>query len=261
MVSDYFYYVLWLLAHTVVALITQTRDVYLLVYNRLLRGDKLPQLRKLPQHLTVLLPSSPPTSPASTNSKHLDILVNLVLWSLATNIQYVSFYDPLGKQNTLKTYKQQSLINNFNIFKFLGLLVKWEDELMKRIQSRMNKSQRLIWHGANTTGKNGFAGPKVHVKILSAGRASLVDACRQLSHTEQVLTVPIISKHLLTNYEFPDPQLAIYFGEYLNLCGYPPWQIRLTEFIHAGRHLHAFDEREFFSVLQCYSKCQQRVGK
>ncbi|XP_065156852.1 dehydrodolichyl diphosphate synthase complex subunit nus1-like [Atheta coriaria] len=237
MVSDYFYYVLWLLAHTVVALITQTRDVYLLVYNRLLRGDKLPQLRKLPQHLTVLLPSSPPTSPASTNSKHLDILVNLVLWSLATNIQYVSFYDPLG------------------------LLVKWEDELMKRIQSRMNKSQRLIWHGANTTGKNGFAGPKVHVKILSAGRASLVDACRQLSHTEQVLTVPIISKHLLTNYEFPDPQLAIYFGEYLNLCGYPPWQIRLTEFIHAGRHLHAFDEREFFSVLQCYSKCQQRVGK
>lgn len=237
MVSDYFYYVLWLLAHTVVALITQTRDVYLLVYNRLLRGDKLPQLRKLPQHLTVLLPSSPPTSPASTNSKHLDILVNLVLWSLATNIQYVSFYDPLG------------------------LLVKWEDELMKRIQSRMNKSQRLIWHGANTTGKNGFAGPKVHVKILSAGRAALVDACRQLSHTEQVLTVPIISKHLLTNYEFPDPQLAIYFGEYLNLCGYPPWQIRLTEFIHAGRHLHAFDEREFFSVLQCYSKCQQRVGK
>lgn len=237
MVSDYFYYVLWLLAHTVVALITQTRDVYLLVYNRLLRGDKLPQLRKLPQHLTVLLPSSPPTSPASTNSKHLDILVNLVLWSLATNIQYVSFYDPLG------------------------LLVKWEDELMKRIQSRMNKSQRLIWHGANTTGKNGFAGPKVHVKILSAGRASLVDACRQLSHTEQVLTVPIISKHLLTNYEFPDPQLAIYFGEYLNLCGYPPWQIRLTEFIHAGRHLHAFDEREFFSVLQFYSKCQQRVGK
>lgn len=31
--------------------------------------------------------------------------------------------------------------------------------------------------------------------------------------------------------DFPDPDLAITFGARDSICDYPPWQIRLTEFV------------------------------
>lgn len=60
---------------------------------------------------------------------------------------------------------------------------------------------------------------------------------------------------------WPDPELAVYFGNICTTNGFMPWQIRLTEFIKINHHQHHLPLHKFLRVLYLFAKCEQRFGK
>lgn len=58
----------------------------------------------------------------------------------------------------------------------------------------------------------------------------------------------------------PEPDLLILFSPHVELSGYPPWQIRLTE-IFCLQDNESFGYQVFVKALRNYSAAQFRRGK
>lgn len=193
-----------------------------------------------PVHLTVLLGNEQPS---------YEDLANIIMWCLIARISFVSFHDHKG---TLK---------------------KNEQELRYQVDKRKKPTDNVIWHGGGgepPRRKNGFtvaaAGTTIHVKVLQSedgGRASIVrlvmnDELPPGGNHDDL--VDCVDAALRQHYEFPDPELAVCCGNVLCLFGYPPWQIRVTEFVRIRTHC-GLSWDTFVGLLERYSKCEQRLGK
>ena len=98
------------------------------------------------------------------------------------------------------------------------------------------------------------------------GKAQIARLCRKLGQevqsgklsVEQV-NVEFVDGRLAEEFnQMPDPDLALYTGEYCCTYGFLPWHIRLTEFIPIGQDLVLQD---FLTTLYKYAKKEQRYGK
>lgn len=57
-----------------------------------------------------------------------------------------------------------------------------------------------------------------------------------------------------------EPDLLILFGPYIDLQGYPPWQVRLTEIFHVQDNV-GVGYQVFLRALYSYAKAQMRFGR
>lgn len=107
---------------------------------------------------------------------------------------------------------------------------------------------------------------KLHLISDQDGRESIVDLTRTLADMSQKgkLSPRDISLELvdaeLSEGIMPEPDLLILFSPYVELAGYPPWQIRLTE-IFCLRDNESFGYQVFLKALTRYAKAQMRHGK
>lgn len=124
--------------------------------------------------------------------------------------------------------------------------------------------------------KDAFASPVINapgvghleLRLISSqdGRESIVDLTRTLADMSQKgkLSPSDISQELvdteLSKGIMPEPDLLILFSPYVELAGYPPWQIRLTE-IFCLRDNESFGYQVFVKALRNFSKAQFRRGK
>ncbi|XP_066138748.1 dehydrodolichyl diphosphate synthase complex subunit Nus1-like [Euwallacea fornicatus] len=190
-------------------------------------------ISKIPKHITILLGNEQPS---------FKDMANIISWCMGNQILFLSFYD------------------------HKGILKKNQDKLEETITKALPPNNHVIWHNSpNSIYKNGFIGQKIHVKLLSreSGKQALAQVTRNLckstiNHSD--ISIESLGKALQKDFEFPDPDLAISFGEYLNLQGYPPWQIRVTEFLSIKSH-RQLRYRTFLEQLYVYGKCEQRFGK
>ncbi|UKZ73125.1 hypothetical protein TrVFT333_000766 [Trichoderma virens FT-333] len=101
---------------------------------------------------------------------------------------------------------------------------------------------------------------------LSDGRESIVDLTRTLADMSQrgKISPRDISQELvdaeLSEGIFPEPDLLILFTPYVELSGYPPWQIRLTE-IFCLQDNETFGYQVFLKALRNFASAQMRRGK
>jgi dehydrodolichyl diphosphate syntase complex subunit NUS1 len=112
--------------------------------------------------------------------------------------------------------------------------------------------------------------PKSHLRLhlisQQDGRESMVDLTRTLAEMSQKgkLSPRDISMELidaeLSEGIMAEPDLLITFGPYLELSGYPPWQIRLTE-IFCLQDNERVGYQVFLKALQHYGGAQMRRGK
>lgn len=122
-----------------------------------------------------------------------------------------------------------------------------------------------MWHGETSKYKNGYTGMKIHVKILteSDGRMNIVNLNKLLATSDKeqhTVDVDCIDHCLRKQFEFPDPDIGVYCGKVFSLYAYPPWQIRVTEFINLRTH-HNVTPTSFIELLRSYSMREQRLGK
>ena len=57
-----------------------------------------------------------------------------------------------------------------------------------------------------------------------------------------------------------EPELLIIFGPNVELQGYPPWQVRLTEIFHVQDNV-GVGYQIFLRALHSYAKTQMRFGR
>lgn len=57
-----------------------------------------------------------------------------------------------------------------------------------------------------------------------------------------------------------EPDLLVLFGPNVELQGYPPWQIRLTEIFHVQDNV-GVGYQVFLRALHNYAKAQMRFGR
>lgn len=98
------------------------------------------------------------------------------------------------------------------------------------------------------------------------GKPEIAELCRKFSESIKGGTLSIdqiniefVDSQLREEFnQMPDPDLALYTGEFCCTYGFLPWHIRLTEFIPIGQNLVMQD---FLAVLYKYAKKEQRYGK
>lgn len=89
------------------------------------------------------------------------------------------------------------------------------------------------------------------------------ELCRQVADHEldpDSIDENSFDRYMKKRTGFPDPSLAINFGNTPALLGYPPWVTRLTEIISLPSHVN-ISYQDFLSTIARYANCGQRLGK
>jgi len=98
------------------------------------------------------------------------------------------------------------------------------------------------------------------------GRSTLVDLTKTLTEMSQrnKLSPNDISLDLIdaevTESVMGEPELLILFGPDIELQGYPPWQVRLTEIFHVQDNA-GVGYQVFLRALHSYAKAHMRFGR
>lgn len=114
---------------------------------------------------------------------------------------------------------------------------------------------------------NGISG-HLSILLISAddGRATLVDLTKTLTEMSQrnKLSPDDISLDLIdaeiSESVMTDPDLLILFGPFVQLQGYPPWQVRLTEIYHSQDNC-GVGYQVFLRALYRFAKAQMKFGR
>ncbi|KAF2238096.1 di-cis-decaprenylcistransferase [Viridothelium virens] len=110
--------------------------------------------------------------------------------------------------------------------------------------------------------------PRLEVTLISKddGRATLVDLTKTFAEMAQNrkigpehVTGELIEQEL-SDLTMKEPDLLILFGPNVQLQGYPPWQLRLTEIFNVEDH-QGVAYHVFLRALHCYGKAQMRFGR
>lgn len=213
------------------------------------------RLNKVPAHLAIIV--------VNEEISYND-LASIILWCVAARISFLSFYDHTGvlKRNEMKLHS--------------ALFDKWKEPnvtwgnapLRNGIQKKNGLTNGISSKAVKTTED----WPVLHVSVLSSneGRQAFTEATRRICENVQSgsldiskIDEEIIDRELsLGSKERPivDPELAVWCGETSCNCGFLPWHIRVTQFLHLQTH-HEIKAKDFISLLEAYSKCHQRFGK
>ena len=106
------------------------------------------------------------------------------------------------------------------------------------------------------------------ILLLSAedGRATLVDLTKTLTEMSQRhklspddLSLDLIDAEISESV-MAEPDLLILFGPYVELQGYPPWQVRLTEIYHSQDN-NGVGYQVFLRALYNFAKAQMKFGR
>lgn len=211
-------------------------------------------LPKMPKHLSAILRGEVDKRPKADLDRLIDEAAELATWTACADIPMLSIYEKTGilKKHTPAVY--EAVIQKFAFYfgpqhPTLSVKSPHKDEYS---QSSLN---------------SGSAGHlKLHLISEQDGRESIVDLTRTMADMSQKgnlspkdISIELIDAELSDGI-MPEPDLLILFGPNVELSGYPPWQIRLTE-IFCLRDNESFGYQVFLRALRSYSGAQFRRGK
>ncbi|KAL0967404.1 hypothetical protein UPYG_G00251800 [Umbra pygmaea] len=202
-------------------------------------------LEKLPLHVGLLIAEEEP--------RYTDI-ANLVVWCMAVGISYVSVYDNHG-------------VFRRNHCRLKGEIVKQQQEILGPEGSKQHSVEFLNGTSDKQDHQVLWCQSVVNVVSPDDGKLRIVRAAQQLCRaveerekTSKDINVTMLDSLLRESKSPPDPELVLNFGPIESSLGFLPWHIRLTEFISLPSHVNICYE-DFFSALQRYASCEQRLGK
>uniref|UniRef100_A0A8R1HWD9 ditrans,polycis-polyprenyl diphosphate synthase [(2E,6E)-farnesyldiphosphate specific] n=1 Tax=Caenorhabditis japonica TaxID=281687 RepID=A0A8R1HWD9_CAEJA len=101
----------------------------------------------------------------------------------------------------------------------------------------------------------------LHVHILSRkmSKGALVKVCKELCNQDEEISVEHITRTLDEKFHLSDPDFLLQIGNVPTLCGYPPWNLRITEFLQSPRL--PCSRRALDYCVEAFSQRDIRVGK
>ncbi|KAI0877615.1 Undecaprenyl diphosphate synthase [Hypoxylon argillaceum] len=255
------YTLLYLFTHALFSLYIRIRIAYHAVSNRLVAILKhhynspeyiardVATLKRLPEHLSIIL-----TLENGGKGDALEKLVNEVAevtaWCAAAGIPKLSVYEKTG---VLKRYMAQTHRSVFN-----------------RLKAWFGKNQApslaLFARGAPTIRSHNESRFNLILISEDDGREAMVDLTRVLTDMVQKnkisagdITADVIDNEL-SEAVMREPDLLISFEPYVDLQGYPPWSIRLTE-IYCAPDNQGVGYQLFLRALRKYAQATFKLGK
>jgi len=199
-------------------------------------------LSKLPKHMGYLINED-------VGSDNYSDLSNLVVWAIALGIQNISLYDRHGILKSAEV--RLGKIIREKVHNLLGLTAKYV------ILKNDSTTQRITY--SNSVCVHLLSEEDGKPDILAAGKKITSDYCTKKIKLSEI-TIDYVDKYLEASENVPDPDLLIQFGPVSSLLGFLPWQTRLTEILHVQTHVN-LSFKQFYGLLEKYSKCDQRFGR
>lgn len=128
----------------------------------------------------------------------------------------------------------------------------------------VSSPHKETYSSPDTSSKRGHL--RLHLISSQDGRESMVDLTRTLAEMSQKgkispqdISIELVDAELSEGI-MSEPDLLILFTPHVELAGYPPWQIRLTE-IFCLKDNETFGYQVFLRALRNYAGAQMRKGK
>lgn len=227
---------------------------------QLIRQDVI-KLQKIPKRLAAVLEAKPEGDIGGGINGLINDASDVVCWTISAGIKGLALYDYDGllKQNVTDLragihHKLSKYFGPDNIPKF-AIRVPHSNELFLNLNDRIPK-------GSPSTKV------AIEISLLSKidGRNTIVDLTKTMADlcTKGQLNIDDVNVNLV-NQELvqlvgQEPDLLLYFGPTLDLQGFPPWHIRLTEFYWETDN-DQVSYYVFIRGLQQYADCKMNVGK
>ncbi|KAL6940453.1 hypothetical protein ACO0QE_004354 [Hanseniaspora vineae] len=257
--------------------------IFNLAYNpantpQLIRRD-VNSLSKIPKNLAAILEYKPEEDVGGGILGLMDGSSDLVAWSLSSGIKHLVLYDYNGvlkKDVDMLRYTIYNKLAKYfgpnNVPKF-AIRIPRTDSIYYNT-AELEAEDEGYGDSADNTGDNSSAksntNKKVSIEITLLsnvdGRETVVELTRtmaELCYKKELdikdVTMDLVDKELI-QLVGNEPDLLLYFGPNLDLQGYPPWHIRLTEF-----YWEPDNDEVTYSVfirgLKKYATCKINVGK
>ncbi|KAL2352290.1 Decaprenyl diphosphate synthase-like protein [Cryomyces antarcticus] len=213
-------------------------------------------LSRLPQHLSVILDFNED----GHNGSGLEDLVNdvceIAAWSASAGIPILSIYERTGVLKNYIPQTHRSICRTFQAY-----FGRHKPTLSLRAPHLPSFSPPSSPSAGSTPGH-------LSILLLSAddGRNTLVDLTKTLAEMSQrgKISPADISPELIdaeiSESVVGEPDLLVLFGPDVELKGYPPWQIRLTEIFHIQDNT-SVGYQVFLRALHHFAKAQMRLGR
>ncbi|MCJ1388055.1 hypothetical protein MMC18_000899 [Xylographa bjoerkii] len=256
------------LIHTLFSLYIRLRHAYHAIVSRVLAilyyHHRTPELirkdvrglSRLPEHLSVILELQ--EGDGAGLEVLLDEVAEVAAWCACVGIPVLSVYERTG---ALKTYIPAThRVVATKLHEYFG---KGRPSLQVRAPHMPSFLNGDLSEQAAPLSDSGH----LSILLLSSedGRSTLVDLTKTLAEMSQhqKLLPSDISPDLIdaeiNESVMSDPELLLLFGPYVNLQGYPPWQLRLTEIFHIQDNV-GVEYQVFLRALHNYAKAQMRLG-
>ncbi|CCF60739.1 hypothetical protein KAFR_0L01300 [Kazachstania africana CBS 2517] len=237
--------------------------IYDLVYNpsntpQLIRQDVL-KLDKIPKRVAAILDMKPIGDVGGGLTGLLNDSSELICWTVSAGIKHLTLYDFDGVLQKNVTSFREEIHNKLskyygpsNVPKFVVRIPHSNSMYFNRDDSESEENKKVA----------------IEISLLSNrdGRETIVDLtktmadlCTQGSLDLSDVTMDLVDSEL-TQLVGPEPDLLVYFGPSLDLQGFPPWHIRLTEFYWEPDNTEV-TYSVFIRALKKFSSCKMNVGK
>ncbi|KAI4209945.1 MAG: hypothetical protein LQ351_007171 [Letrouitia transgressa] len=214
-------------------------------------------LKKIPHHLSVILELRGEEQDPGGLEGLLDEVAEISAWCACAGISLLSVYEKTGvlKDHMSTTHRTVSS----KMHAYFGRRIPSLQIQAPHVPSFLN---------GDDLGQPPSASGHLSILLLSAedGRSTLVDLTKTLAEMAQrnKLTPSDISIDLidaeLTESVMGEPDLLVLFSPNVDLHGYPPWQLRLTEIFHIQDN-SGVGYLVFLKALHNYAKAEMKFGR
>uniref|UniRef100_A0A1I7UAZ6 ditrans,polycis-polyprenyl diphosphate synthase [(2E,6E)-farnesyldiphosphate specific] n=1 Tax=Caenorhabditis tropicalis TaxID=1561998 RepID=A0A1I7UAZ6_9PELO len=190
-----------------------------------MKNRKMGNVRiRIPVHLAVCF----------TENKLIDLseILQLIDSCVLTGVRQLSLYDPFGE------------------------LVSQIDKIEQAC--RLFTRADLFCDGVRIHSSD-ISNLQVNILSRKMGKDALVKTCKLLCENDEKITGERISKALEEKFHLSDPDFLLQIGNVPTLCGYPPWNLRITEFLQSPRL--PCSRRALDYCIEAFSHRDIRIGK
>ncbi|KAI1500095.1 Decaprenyl diphosphate synthase-like protein [Biscogniauxia marginata] len=214
-------------------------------------------LDRLPRHLSVILTLEEGGRGGDGLEKLVNEVSEVAAWCASAGIPRLSVYEKTGLLKKFMPETHRALSRK---------LKAWFARHQTPVLSLSTRGETTI----QSPSRDHFAQNQQTLEVIliseDDGREAMVDLTRVLADMAQKdkisandITLDVIDNEL-TEAVMTEPNLLISFEPYVDLQGYPPWPIRLTE-IYCSLDNQGVGYQIFLRALRKYAKATFKMGK
>lgn len=237
----------------------------------LIRQDVL-SLKKIPRHVAAILRLREGEEGGGLDGL-LEQTSDLAAWCLGAEIEELTVYERTGVlKDTAKREVRKRIEKNLELYFGAEALPSFKLRVppITGPQSvTVGGSRRRAEQNATTaTRRSRRSQTDLVINLIAEedGRQRLTDLTRTLGELAaegkikpKDVTIPAIT-HELTELVIGEPDIVIIFGPKVDLDGFPPWQLRLSELFHLPEN-EEVSYGVFLKGLERYAGCKINVGR